>query len=241
MGRPRQRFTRFNGVFSLLCLLGFFPMFSKVCADETPPAGIDGLIEALASTNSPPRVAGESGHLEAVPEGYDHAVQDRVWQAREKLLSKGAAAFPQLTAHVGDKRYSMTYADDDEAVRHDRGYRNVTVGHVCSDIIFAQVYASFPVGTSRDHIGPGRPYGYWVFDPRDPAAAAKWWQDHKDKTLAALQREVLQGAVDRERKRGFSDLGEEAQVIGPLLYLLIKIDQSGNPLPPDQFRPVKRL
>jgi hypothetical protein len=229
-----------SGTLILSCSVGFALALS-VRADETS-AEIHALVESLASPNSPPKLVreGELGHLESVPKGYDLAAQDQIWQACEKLLSKGVAAFPELVVHVGDKRYSMTFSADWEEARHDNGYMNVSVGEICKDVILAQVYAAFPEHAIRDETAVARP-SYWIFNPRDPASVAKWWRDRSGRTLVELQREGLQRAVDRERKRGFSDLREEAQVLGPLLYLLIKIDQSGSPLAPTPFRPAKRL
>ena len=98
------------------------------------------LIDALASTNPVPKQLGKGGDLELfyAPE-YSQKAQEAVYRAGDKLISRGAIAFPLLFEHFDDKRFS--YVTDTPG-----GEMTCPVGDACQHVVACQLEVYEKIG-----------------------------------------------------------------------------------------------
>jgi hypothetical protein len=199
---------------------------------KSPPSEerIKTLLDRLASPNPAPTTGEEDPKVapNAVwPRDYSDDKQKPVIDARFELRKLGTRAFPFLIERWDDKRYSLTVVNGLSGF-----YRNHTVGKVCRTIIYDQL----------------QPYGYWQATGRDPrtkavrprypemvlssqAAAQRWWNKHKDKTLQQMQLEVLDWIIAEEAKnqRKYSNDKDHLQQVRNTLAT------GEKPLPPGNY------
>jgi hypothetical protein len=174
------------------------------------PDDIPNLVEALASINAPPKDGPDAEY----PAGFDHSAQRFVRAARQKLIRKGVAAFPELVKHGSDTRYSYTEVYAVEI--------NLSVGKVCEEIIEEQIrprsstqYRSRKGADGRWHNQP------FYFDTQ--GGVAKWWAMHANMNLREMRIEATQWWIDEEEKTGFSDTMERESILQPLQAELLAL------------------
>jgi hypothetical protein len=212
----------------LVCLL--LSPAPRACAGEKPKGPSDREIRALVArlvSPNPKPIIKDDNYRE--PKGYNRAKQKKVHDAREKLRGLGLKAFPFLIERLEDDRYCLT-ADDGPAPV------NLSVGEVCSDIIFDQLqpYGFWPEGYPDPRGKPKRP-SYRDTFLRSKKAARKWWEKNKDKTLYQMQLEALDWVIAEEAKRPRDFTDEERRHLQRLRKKLVK---SGKPLPISRGLPV---
>jgi len=155
-----------------------------VFADELSKdeiAKIEELIEQLASTRDPTLETKRGTYLE-----------NRVAEAATSLVQIGPAAFPQLVAHAGDKRFSFRY------ITGSGPTRVMSVGEACGRIIEVQVDVFDQIS-----VYPANPSYFWTVverDGKDPLFK-EWyegWKERKDKSLLGLQVESVEWAIEQQ-------------------------------------------
>jgi hypothetical protein len=193
---------------------------SDACGGQPPesrlPDDIPGLIEALASPNKPPT----GGRRANYPPGFDHAAQERVFAAQQKLAEKGIAAFPYLVEHLSDTRYSRTGAF---AV-----WVNLSVGRICEQILTGQV---LPAAQYKARAGAD---GEWHTTPdfmQSQGGVKKWWSTHSTKSLREMKTEALVWTIEQEKKIGFPGANDRKEYLEPLEAELRAL-QSGKKIDP---------
>jgi hypothetical protein len=160
-----------------------------------------GLIEQLASPNKVPTVVNRQNASVSFPADYDVKSQRRIEEVRQELCDHFEEALPYLIEAVDDQRYCMTIRWGEGP----QGYHNRSVGKICDDLIRSQLEIY------RDSIrfaGPEHWYRY-SYD-----VSSKWWQTRKGQTLAELQIESINWAIDlrqseaegRDGKRAAADI-----------------------------------
>jgi hypothetical protein len=186
---------------------------------------IKALIEGLISPNAAPDTAklkASEGRADGgFPRDFDHKKQKQVHRACAKLTELGPQAFPFLIERREDKRYCTTTEIAE--------YVNESVGAICRQIIDNQLqpYGHFQMGYEDPRGKPMRPDYAWTF-LKSQNVARQWWEKHKDKTLAQMQREVLDWVIAEEAKRQGDFTDEERRELAGLRR---KLGQGGKPLP----------
>lgn len=175
------------------------------------------LIQQLASSNEKPTTKRPPRSTVIFPVGYDMKAQQRIIEVRQTLCDHFEEALPFLVAALEDDRYSMTisWADGD-------AYYNYSVGSVCRNIIAAnlEVYRS-----SIRFSGPQH-WNRYNYGP----ISEEWWQSRKGRSLAELQVEAIDWAIEQLE----AELQNEAREGGKaeltkLRTLRIEIAESGKP------------
>jgi hypothetical protein len=182
---------------------------------------IKALIDKLVSPNPEPVFSGDE--IKDSP-SYDREKQKLVEKAFDDLENLGPQAFPFLIDRWDDKHFSLTTSYGPNGSLH-----NVSVGEVCKMIIFNQI----------------QPFGCWkgidehehmITRPDYPARflssrkdAKKWYEEHKNKSLAEIQLEVLDWVIAQEGKDVEKDV----------LELRIKLKDGKKPLPPGEYHPIE--
>lgn len=146
--------------------------------EETPR--LEGLIEAMASRNQPPRLVAAGGST--VPlfgDGYDWAEQQRVRLAIEAVRrTQSDELWWRLRGAVGDKRYVLTASRGKEV-------RNFTIGELCGDIVDARLCLGF---TAHLPSVPGRL-------PPSFQPEREFWQREAEWEQARSPLHVMQAAL----------------------------------------------
>jgi hypothetical protein len=128
---------------------------------------------------------------------YDRMAQRRVDEARKALHDNFEEALPHLIDALDDQRYSMTvnWADGD-------AYPNYSVGEVCRNVIASQleVYRD----KIRFSVKRWHEYNYPV--------SKTWWKTRKDRSLAELQLEAIDWAIERRKTESEKERREEELV-----------------------------
>jgi hypothetical protein len=169
------------------------------------PNDVPGLIEALASSEAPPK---HKGPLEDSPLFFpelDDPAQARVLAARRKLEEKGAAAFPQLIAHLGDKRYSCT--------QEYAALVNLSVGNVCEQMIESQVQPGMRYKSRNGIDGKGHMSPHFI---NSRGGVKKWWSTRSTMSLREMKIEALEWTIAEEEKTGFPDPKDRKNYLNPL-------------------------
>jgi hypothetical protein len=145
------------------------------------------LASQLVSPNKEPMIEGsEFGDDPSVrfPPGYDVKAQQRIKAARQALFENIEDSLPYLVEALDDKRYSMTIAwGEGENTSND------SVGKVCRDIIkeYLEVYRDkMKFNELRWHF-----YNYPI--------SKKWYEKRKGRSIAKLQIEAIDWAIDRHK------------------------------------------
>jgi hypothetical protein len=198
--------------------------------DGADSAGVQQLIERLASPNSRPTwpPGTDNRGKPAYPADYDHAAQETVVRAWDALLERGVDAFPDLIGSLEDKRYSCT-------VRQNHWY-NLSVRGVCYRILECKVNVCGRFMRREDQ---GRRVPSWIIadqgEEEDTSEAVKrWWAKHKQMTLRELQLEDVKWAIEYERRKGFEDKGEEDKIMSGLERLRSWLASSKEPIRVDR-------
>jgi hypothetical protein len=203
-------------------------------AGEKPEAisesEIKALIDQLVSPNPKPilldkgRETGKFGLEFRVPKGFDREKQKKVLEARAKLREIGPQAFPFLIARWKDERYCTTVGNDLSGV-----YYNLSVEHVCGDIIRTQIqpYGYYPAGGDDPRGKPYRPTypAKGLYAEKD---VREWWEKNKTKTLYQMQMEALDWVIAEEAKRPGDFTDEERKALQTIRKKLV---DSGKSLP----------
>jgi hypothetical protein len=153
----------------------------------------EALVKTLVSTNPKPTI-GESGRRR-LPAEFDRAVQKRIVETWDKLLTVDTAGLSTLIAHYDDQEYSTSIASVISEYWH-----NWTVGEVCREIVISRIepYGHYTPGTGDPRSRPQRPsYCRKYLDTKD--TATHWWQEHQNKTLREIQLEALDWIIAEEK------------------------------------------
>ncbi|MDB5344082.1 MAG: hypothetical protein JWP89_2459 [Schlesneria sp.] len=186
-----------------LCVgIGLLSLSHQGFGDESPSEKklaekYKGLIDQLASPNKVPTVVNRESGSVTFPADYDAKTQLRIETVRQELCDHFQKALPFLIEAVDDKRYCMT-------IRWGEGpqaYHNRSVGEICDDLIRShlEIY--------RDSIrfaGPDHWYRY-SYD-----VSNEWWQMRKGKSLAELQIESINWAIELRQAEGEGRDGKRA-------------------------------
>jgi hypothetical protein len=152
---------------------------------------IKALIDKLVSPNPQPSIHADDYDL---PPGFDREKQKLVRKAVSDLKSLGPQAFPFLIDRWDDEHYCLTTSYGPTGDCH-----NETVGYFCKMIIFDQIqpYGNWQ-GIKDDgiHIVPRPDYPSSFLSSMK--AAKKWCEEHKNKSLAEIQLEVLDWVIAEE-------------------------------------------
>lgn len=184
----------------LIFFVGFGYFATFVCADEkaAPQQSevIAALIRQLASPNRPPYID-ESGHY-SLPKTFDRAAQIKVHRAWDELKRQGTSAIPQLIDHLDDERYCTTVASPLSDFWHNR-----TVGEAAREIVASQLrpYGPWQYREDDEPINRASPrpnYAHTFFNSKE--SAKQWWSERPDRSLQALQLEVLEWTIAEEAK-----------------------------------------
>jgi len=146
------------------------------------------LIDSLANSNRPPDIEYFGGYGGAFfKENFDWKEQDRVVDAIKELVTRATPGlWEQLLGHASDERYCITF--DDEWETSGNSARNWSVGRLCNEIAWFQLYypvreATAVLNLNRD----GRP----VFLPL-----------RKDADLSKVERNTLNQMSFADRQIG---------------------------------------
>src|SRR5262245_13088277 len=177
------------------------------------------LISQLVSPNEKPTTKNGADSSVKFPVSYDVKAQKRIEAARQALYDDLENALPYLARALDDKRYSMTinWADGD-------AYYNKSVGDICLNVIEAQLEVY------RDKIrfgGPGQ-WNRYTFP-----ITREWLEKRKGRSLAELQVEAVQWAIDRSKELSndkFAALDLSDEEIAELQKLRDTIAKSGKPV-----------
>lgn len=162
-------------------------------ASETPSADRSFkpamAVEAIASRNRPPELV--VGHRNepmkpVFPADYDWAEYYRVDKAVYSLARHAEEAWPELIAHLGDDRYSISY-------RGIEGGNNYSVGDVCERIITDAISEAY-----FRHAPEGKLAWMYLHRPDVPRGKdlRPWCEARRAKKLYELQVEMCDWAVN---------------------------------------------
>lgn len=200
------------GLFAICCQ-GF-----SSDTQEQPKARIDDLVEQLVSPNKPPTTKNLELATVSFPADYDVESQRRIQKVRQELRDRFEEALPYLIRSLDDKRYCMTtqWGEGPQA------YHNRSVGWICDDLLRSQleVYRN-----SIGFAGPGHFYEYSYNFFRSDG----WWQKRKGHSLAALQIESINWAIE-QRKNDTRRKDNLAAEVAALEKLRDGIINSGKPV-----------
>jgi hypothetical protein len=176
------------------------------------------LIQRLVSPNKEPMTTNRSSGSVKFPAGYDVKAQERIAAARQVLHDNFAEALPFLIEALDDTRYCMTinWADGD-------AYYNRSVGSICRDVIASQleVYRGKIRFSGPQH---WHRYGYGPI-------SKEWWQARKGRSLAELQIEAIDWALERRMAEPAAEVREDREhEIADLRKLRGEIATSGKPV-----------
>jgi hypothetical protein len=143
------------------------------------------LIDNLVSPNPKPITEDDDYRLSP---SFDRDKQKLVRKAFSELKSVGPQAFPFLIDRWDDERYCLTTSYGTNGYCH-----NENVGTVCKMIFFDQIqtYGSWSgfADSFNDKLAWRPDYPAHFLSTKTDAK--KWCEEHKDKTLAEIQLEVL--------------------------------------------------
>jgi hypothetical protein len=178
------------------------------------------LIGQLRSPNKDPNPDLEA--FVGLPKDYDRKAQEKVEQARGKLIELGKDAFPVLIEHLNDKGYSRSIPT---AI-----LRSLSVGDVCFLIIEDQVdlFASRRCKSRQGADGQLHVFHRYFskYCKRawyTQAGMQAWWKEHKSQTLKEMQIEALRWDIEDERKIGFPSKEDEEEYLSPYLEKLAEL------------------
>jgi hypothetical protein len=159
---------------SLLCLLTAIVAMSFVSYSafgQSKPSGdriqqIDRMIDAMASRNKAPEMVYVRGYNEKAPlvsRDYDWSEQERVQKAiRAVQNDKSDEMWRRLSAHYGDKRYTMTLVFDTVV-----NSKNISVGDICAAMPGPDYDAAYIQYLPKVS-------GRYYFNPASIVAGEKW-------------------------------------------------------------------
>jgi len=185
-----------------------------------------GLVQELVSPNEKPTTRNRAGGSVTFPAGYGVKAQEHVASARQVLYDHFEEALPFLIDGLDDHRYSMTidWAGGD-------AYYNYSVGHVCRDIIASQLEVY------RDRISFSGP-SHWHRYDYGPINR-EWWHDRAKRSLAELQVEAIDWAIERCRTVPDDEVHQDRMTqIAHLKELRDEITKSGKPAKPRKMLPM---
>ena len=181
---PRLRYQLTLASFVLLAVSGLQAIADER-SDREQTKRIEHLIELLASKNQPPTILGDAKRGEdqtiRFPKDYDRNLQVPVYLAVKELLAEDERAIDLLLSHEGDERYSLS-------VNSDTDY-NVTVSAACNWIARQRLLAYEP----ELHVITRSQFG--IYPPRSTESFATWWNNNKERGLAALQIEAIDATI----------------------------------------------
>lgn len=155
--------------------------------------------------------------------GFDWTEQRRVWNAIKDLVGAAAIEWDSLTANIENKSYCIT-------IETESGFfYNWTVGHVCRSIVVQTLseayFRTLDHGTTKAFYLKFR---YPEF-AREPQELKEWLHARRGKTIAQLQADACEWAIDElsqeddeNREHWISAIRETANKLrdggGPILY-----------------------
>ena len=165
-----------------------------VAAAPGPPDA-RAMVEALANRNPVPVISGPD-YKPIFAKNYDSSECMRAASALDSLIDHAEDAWPEMVAHLGDGRYSITFRAGSTS-----GYcHNWTVGDVCREIIVASLTEGY-LGRlhQKDKVSYYRLRAF-VGDKKDLKA---WCEARRAKPLYELQFDVCQWALADLARGGF--------------------------------------
>jgi hypothetical protein len=201
------------------------PSTKNIGADEAATA-YRGIITALASPNAKPVTRNRANGHVTFPDGYDVAAQNRINAARKKLYANCEDALPYLIEALDDDRYCMTinWAEGD-------AFYNWDVGDISREIIEnrLEVY--------RDLIRFSGP-SHWNRYRYRPISK-EWWEARRKKSLAELQIEAIDWAIEVRKGEDPTRVHpERALEVANLLKLRDEIQSTKRPAKPGRLLPM---
>jgi hypothetical protein len=181
------------------------------------------LVEQLANPEKPPF---DKRYVLRLPKGVSELTlskaQKSVAAAYDELSENIEVALPVLVRHIRDKRYSYTYEDGISGV-----YENATVAQACATIIqeHVEVYRRH-VTKPRDN--EGRTNSLWFID--ECGGIEKWWEGREGRSLAELQRDGIEWALQHEKPDYLASDKEWTEAKNRLKKLADQIRASGKPI-----------
>lgn len=176
------------------------------------------LVAELASPNSEPTTSYRGGGHVHFPRRYNVKAQRRIDEVRHILRDNIEASLPFLVAALNDERYSLTinWADGD-------AYYNRSVGSICKNVIAShlEIY--------RDKIGFSGPQ-HW--NKYNYPISKEWWARRKDKSLAELQVEAIDWAIELRKVDDMEARTDRATELAELEKLRDEIKSTGKPAKP---------
>jgi len=164
------------------------------------------LVEALANRNPKPKLVDSRGldrfFLDGVvplfDKKYDCKEQDRVLAATEAVATnKSPEVWESLVAHLDDRRYWLTLADEAGAGEFGAA-ENYCVGDYCTKLAYSQLM--FPVERNQSIIrgrsSDEKPKPRAVLPVPFGNDLRQWRKSHSGKTFYELQIEICKGAID---------------------------------------------
>lgn len=184
------------------------------------------LVQQLASPNKEATTrSGEWGFSVTFPRGYDVNAQIHVDSARQKLHDDFEKALPFLVEALDDERYCMTLGDG------GGGYYNYPVGALCRRMIESHL----EVYRRKIHFDGPTLWGKYTYTP----ISKEWFKTRKGRTLAELQIEAINWAIQRRRSESIEkNIDRRMNEIPDMQKLRDEIAKSGKPVLPRLSRMV---
>jgi hypothetical protein len=161
----------------------------KIEKTSSEKASVDGkkLIDALASKNRPPTIDADKPTA-IFGKDYNWADRDRILGVLQRLVDHAEEVWPELVAHLDDKRYCITFETDP-------GSDNLSVGDVCRRIISDYLSEAYWRLLPEDSEVAQRRLSEPEAVCRERAVVKAWCQERSKKTLCELQIEICEWAI----------------------------------------------
>lgn len=172
-------------------LLGSNPLLAEERSDAPMTSK---MVASLESRNKEPRIRNRD--LRPVFDaGFDWREQRRVWKAIKDLIGTAASEWNSLTANIENKSYCITVETESGS------FYNWTVGDVCRIIIARTLSEAY--FRSLDHPMTLKFYGTFRHPgfAREPERLKEWLHARREKTLAQLQADACDWAINELSKR----------------------------------------
>jgi hypothetical protein len=177
-------------VFFAKGLLGSDPLLAE---EESDTPTTSKMVARLESRNKEPGIR-NSDLRPSFDAGFDWTEQRRVWNAIKDLIGAAASEWDSLTANIENKSYCIS-------IETESGFfYNWTVGDVCRIIIartLSEAYFRSLDPMTLEVYGEFRRPGF----AREPEMLKEWLQSRRKKSLAQLQAEACDWAIDELSKR----------------------------------------
>jgi hypothetical protein len=169
------------------------------------PAECRKMVEALVDHNPQPVMAGPGRRTPIFAEKFDWAEYNRANTAMETLWTHAEEAWPELVAHLNDKRYCTT-------IECEEGGANFSVGNICAQVIRRCLSDSYAdrLFLILDHVAAPE-LAYPWFEYAYPDNLEEWCKAREGKHLSELQSEACQWALAEATRRYLSKRSNDTE------------------------------